>query len=60
MTHSYRTEDIISQYIGRKGVQIPLSVKKKKTVETMHVDPNNTRSWSQRAISVWDGYYYYY
>ena len=30
MTHSYRTEYIISQYVGRKGVQIPPSVKRKR------------------------------
>ena len=30
MTHSYRTEYIISQYVGRKGVQIPSSVKRKR------------------------------
>ena len=30
MTHSYRTEYIISQYVGWKGVQIPLSVKRKR------------------------------
>ena len=29
-----RTEYIISQYVGRKGVQIPPSIKKKKTIET--------------------------
>ena len=34
MTHSYHTEYIISQYVGRKGVQIPPSVKRKKTIET--------------------------
>ena len=34
MTHSYRTEYTISQYVGRKGVQIPLFVKRKKTIET--------------------------
>ena len=28
------TEYIISQYVGWKGVQIPPSVKKKKTIET--------------------------
>ena len=30
MTHSYHTEYIISQYVGRKGVQIPPSVKRKR------------------------------
>ena len=30
MTHSYRTEYIISQYVGRKGVQTPPSVKRKR------------------------------
>ena len=30
MTHSYRTEYIISQYVGRKGMQIPSSVKRKR------------------------------
>ena len=30
MTHSYRTEYIISQYVGRKRVQIPSSVKRKR------------------------------
>ena len=30
MTHSYRTEYIISQYVGRKGMQIPPSVKGKR------------------------------
>ena len=30
MTHSYRTEHIISQYVGRKGVQIPPFVKRKR------------------------------
>ena len=34
MTHSYHTEYIISQYVGRKGVQILPSVKRKKTIET--------------------------
>ena len=32
-THLYRTEYIISQYVGRKGVQTPPSVKN-KTIET--------------------------
>ena len=30
MIHSYHTEYIISQYVGRKGVQIPPSVKRKR------------------------------
>ena len=30
MIHSYRTEHIVSQYVGRKGVQIPPSVKRKR------------------------------
>ena len=34
MTHSYRTEYIVSQYVGRKRVQIAPSVKRKKTIET--------------------------
>ena len=30
MTNSYRTEYIIGQYVGRKGVQIPSSAKIKR------------------------------
>ena len=30
MTHLYHTEYIIIQYVGRKGVQIPPSVKRKR------------------------------
>ena len=30
MTDSYRTEYIVSHYVGRKGVQIPPSVKRKR------------------------------
>ena len=30
MTDSYRTEYIISHYVGRKGVQVPSSVKMKR------------------------------
>ena len=30
MTHSYRNEYIISQYVGRKGVQIQPLVKRKR------------------------------
>ena len=34
MTQSYHTEYIISQYIGRKGMQITSSVEKNKMIET--------------------------
>ena len=30
MTHSYRTEHIISQCVERKGAQIPPSIKRKR------------------------------
>ena len=33
---------------------------KKNTLETdCIVDPNNNRNWAQRAISLWEAYYYY-
>ena len=59
MTHSYSTEYIISQYIGRKGVQIPPTVKKKKMIETGCM-------WTLKMIAAaptgdkpMEGYYYY-
>ena len=54
MTHSYHTEYIIIQYVGRKGVQIPPSVKKKDDRNWLHVDPNNNRSRPQRVINLWE------
>ena len=54
MTHSYRTEYIISQYVGRKGVQIPPSVERKDDSIWLYVDSNNYRSWPQRVISLWE------
>ena len=48
MTHSYRTEYIISQYVGRKGVQIP------DNRDWLHMDPNNNCSRLQRVISLWE------
>ena len=54
MTHSYRTEYIISQYVGQKGVQTPPSVKKIDDRNWLHVDPNDNRTRPQRAISLWE------
>ena len=54
MTHSYRTEYIISQYVGRKGVQTPPSVTKIDDRNWLHVDPNDNRSRPQRVISLWE------
>ena len=52
MTHSYRTEYIISQYVGRKQVQIPPL--EKDDSNWLHVDPNNNRSRPQPVISLWE------
>ena len=61
MTHSYRTEYIISQYVGRKGVQISPSVKKEKDDRNwLHMDPTNNRSRPQRMISLWEVIILYY
>ena len=54
MTHSYPTEYIIGQYVGRKGVQVPPSVKRKNDRNRLHVDPNNNCSRPQRVISLWE------
>ena len=55
MTHSYRTEYIISQYVGRERGADTAVCKKKKTIETGCMwTLIITAAGHQRVISLWE------
>ena len=54
MAHSYRANISSVSTLDGRGADTAIRKKKKKVRTDPHVDPNNNRTWLQRATNLWE------